>query len=267
MDCRTKYPIVLVHGIGYNDTDYPRYWGRIPEALENSGAVVFFGEQDGFGSIRTNAGQLRVQLALISQEFGYEKFNLIAHSKGGLDARYMISMLDKECRVATLTTVATPHRGIEAIDYYKNNHPKRLERMLTLFNAMLKVDGGDAPYDNSVYDTLTADYMEVFNDFVKDRPDVYYQSYAFDMKGRYADPAMAMFYNRIKNIEGDNDGLVSVESAKWGNFRGVYSGPEGKGISHPEACDGREKLSDKRGLGNISDFYCKLVSELREMGF
>ena len=208
-----------------------------------------------------------MQLALISQEFGYEKFNLIAHSKGGLDARYMISMLDKECRVATLTTVATPHRGIEAIDYYKNNHPKRLERMLTLFNAMLKVDGGDAPYDNSVYDTLTADYMEVFNDFVKDRPDVYYQSYAFDMKGRYADPAMAMFYNRIKNIEGDNDGLVSVESAKWGNFRGVYSGPEGKGISHPEACDGREKLSDKRGLGNISGFYCKLVSELREMGF
>ena len=265
--CKTKYPIVLVHGIGYNDVDYPDYWGRIPDALRDNGASVYFGEQDGFGTIRGNAGQLKVQLKLINEKDGHDRFNLIAHSKGGLDARYMISMLGMADHVASLTTVATPHRGIKAIDEYMKKTPKRLNALFSLFNTMLLVDGGDRPEDNKVYDCLTADYMQVFNDFVKDEDSVYYQSYAFDMKGRYADPAMSLFYYRIKSIEGDNDGLVSVESAKWGEFRGVYSGPEGKGISHPEACDGRISLTEKRGLGNISDFYIKMVSELREMGY
>lgn len=265
--CKTKYPIILIHGIGYNDIDYPDYWGRIPDALRDQGASVYFGKQDGFGTIRSNAGQLKVQLDFICEKDGHEKFNLIAHSKGGLDARYMISMLGMDRKVASLTTIATPHRGIRAIDEYMEKSPKKLNALFSLFNTMLVIDGGDKPSDNKVYNCLTSDYMQVFNDFVKDSESVYYQSYAFDMKGRYADPAMSFFYYKIKSIEGDNDGLVSVESAKWGNFRGVYSGPEGKGISHPEACDGRINLTEKKELGNISGLYIKMVSELREMGY
>lgn len=265
--CKTKYPIVLVHGIGYNDVDYPGYWGRIPQALCENGAKVYFGHQDGFGKVSKNAAQLKVELDMIKEKDGFDKVNLIAHSKGGIDARYMISELDMAGRVASLTTMATPHRGIRTIDIFKEKSPALLNRLLDIFNAMLRVDGGDVPYDNSVYDQLTSDYMSLFNEYVKDAEGVYYQSYAFDMKGKFADPALYLFYSQIKKYEGDNDGLVPVSSAEWGNFRGVYSGPEGKGVSHPAVCDGREKLTDKRGLGNISSFYVDLVSELREMGF
>jgi triacylglycerol lipase len=247
--------------------DYPDYWGRIPAALEENGALVYFGNQDGFGSVKNNAGQLRSGILMLCEEFGYEKFNLIAHSKGGIDARYMISQLDMSSYVASLTTVATPHHGIKTIDIYKKDSPSRLNSLFNLFNTMLLIDGGEKPSSNDVYDQLTFDYMQVFNEYVKDSPDVYYQSYACDMKGRYADPALYMFYSRIKEYEGDNDGLVSVDSAKWGHFRGVYSGPEEKGVSHPSACDGRIRLTEKRGLGNICDFYIQMVSELREMGF
>ena len=34
--CRTKYSILLVHGVFYRED----YWGRIPEALRKKGAVV-----------------------------------------------------------------------------------------------------------------------------------------------------------------------------------------------------------------------------------
>lgn len=265
--CKTKYPIVLVHGIGYNDVDYPRYWGRIPEALTANGAKVYFGQQDGFGKVAKNAAQLKVELDMIKEKDGYDKVNLIAHSKGGIDARYMISELGMAGRVASLTTMATPHRGIRTIDIFKEKSPALLSRFYGIFNTMLRVDGGDVPNDNSAYDQLTYDYMSIFNEYVIDAQEVYYQSFAFDMKGKFADPALYLFYTKIKQYEGDNDGLVPVSSAKWGNFRGVYSGPDGKGVSHPAVCDGREKLTEKKGLGNISDFYVDLVSELREMGY
>ena len=41
--CRTKYPIMLIHGIGHTDTESPDYWMRIPDALRLRGARVFFG--------------------------------------------------------------------------------------------------------------------------------------------------------------------------------------------------------------------------------
>lgn len=265
--CKTKYPIVLVHGIGYNDVDSPDYWGRIPDALRENGAKVFFGNQDGFGTVRRNAGQLKAEIHMLQQKEGCEKVNLIAHSKGGIDARYMISQLGMDDMVASLTTVATPHHGIRTLDIYKEKNLSRLKWLIGLFNTMLLVDGGASPDSNAVYDQLTEDYMEVFNELVPDSPKVYYQSYAFDMKGRYADPSLYVFYCSVKKYEGANDGFVSVESAKWGDFKGVYSGPEGKGISHPQVCDGRRKLAEKRGLGDISDFYVKMVSELCEKGF
>ena len=265
--CKTKYPIILVHGIGYNDIDYPDYWGRIPDALRDNGAVVYFGNQDGFGTVQRNAGQLIAGLKMLQDEFGYEKFNLIAHSKGGIDARYMISCLGGDIMTASLTTIATPHHGIRTMDIIKKEDPLRYSSLISIFSAMLLIDGGDKPESPAVYDQLTYDYMTVFNGCVPDCPNVYYQSYACDMKGRYADPALYMFYKRVKEYEGDNDGLVSVRSARWGNFRGVYSGPEGKGVSHPAACDGRIKITEKRKLGNICEFYLQMVSELREMGF
>ena len=39
------------------------------------------------------------------------KVNIIAHSLGGLDARQMLTHLGMGSRVASLTTVGTPHRG------------------------------------------------------------------------------------------------------------------------------------------------------------
>ena len=45
-----------------------------------------------------------------------EKVNIIAHSRGGLEARYVIGALGMENAVASLTTMATPHAGSKTMN-------------------------------------------------------------------------------------------------------------------------------------------------------
>ena len=37
MDSRLKYPLLLVHGMGFRDNEYINYWGRIPDTLSAMG--------------------------------------------------------------------------------------------------------------------------------------------------------------------------------------------------------------------------------------
>ncbi len=111
-----KYPILLVHGMGFHDHRIFNYWGRIPRKLEAQGNRIFYGKQDSHGSAESNGRFLYGRLQEILEETGAEKVNIIAHSKGGLDCRWMISHLDQGAHVASLTTVATPHHGSHTVD-------------------------------------------------------------------------------------------------------------------------------------------------------
>ncbi|MBN1699577.1 MAG: hypothetical protein JW881_18805, partial [Spirochaetales bacterium] len=105
MNGKTRYPVMLVHGAGFRD-DNPNYnyWGRIPEKLKTLGADIHYSGQDAWGSIENNAEIVKKNVLRVLGETGAEKINLIAHSKGGLEARYMISRLAMGTHVASLTT-------------------------------------------------------------------------------------------------------------------------------------------------------------------
>ena len=45
-----------------------------------------------------------------------QKVHLLAHSQGGIDARVLLTDLDYADRVASLTTISTPHRGTRIAD-------------------------------------------------------------------------------------------------------------------------------------------------------
>ena len=85
--CKTRYPILLVHGIFFRDWQLFNYWGRIPAELQKNGAVIFYGKQQSAQSISESARELAAQIKAICTETGAEKVNIIAHSKGGLDCR------------------------------------------------------------------------------------------------------------------------------------------------------------------------------------
>ena len=73
-----------------------------------------------------------------------------------------------------------------------------------------------------------------------------------------------MVYPMVKHFDGDNDGLVSVDSMKWGSKFIYQTVPSGRGISHGDMIDlNRENIP---GF-DVREFYVNLVHELKEMGF
>jgi triacylglycerol lipase len=262
---------MLIHGAGFRDNKYLNYWGRIPVALEKQGAKLFYGGQDSWGSIEYNACVLRDNLNTILAEANCEKVNIIAHSKGGIEARYMISSLDMADKVASLTTIASTHHGSKTMDILCRV-PKKLFRLASFFtNLFFRAMGDKKPDFFTASRQFSTEHMEMFNSQNPDAPSVYYQSYAAVMKSPFSD--LTMFWPCLITwlIEGENDGLVTPASASWTNFKGILRGTARRGISHADEVDLRrmnfsKKRKDESGISDIREFYIGIVSGLKQMG-
>jgi triacylglycerol esterase/lipase EstA (alpha/beta hydrolase family) len=256
-----KYPLVLVHGIIAHDRGRViNFWGRIPKTLEEKGVKVFFGNTDSWGGYESNAEILRTTIEEILYETKSEKVNIIAHSKGGIDSRYLIWKYNYGDKVASLTTIATPHHGAEIADLIytkKIVHSTIVKKTLRTFG---KLYGDIHPDPFNVNYQLTTENMRTFNETVSMDDRVYYQSIYTTMKSPLDDIMFFNSYRYIKSVSGDNDGLVSECSAKWGN----NSIKIGSGISHTEIIDYKKK---KIAGINIPDIYIKIVKALSERGF
>jgi triacylglycerol lipase len=262
--CKTKYPLILVHGVLFRDLKYFNYWGRIPKELIRNGARVYYGNQEAVGTIATNAEDIRNKILEVLKETGADKVNIIAHSKGGLDSRYAISRLGMADKVASLTTISTPHRGCRFIDKARGL-PDGIYRGAAFFFDQVFSRLGDRRPDfyTATRQFATAD-SEDFNQSTPDSPEVYYQSYMSKMKGFRSDLMLAIPWLMIKGLEGDNDGLVSVDSAVWGKFQGLLESKSRRGISHGDIID--LKRADYKGF-DVIETYTGIVAALKEKGF
>ena len=128
--CSTKYPLLLVHGVFFRDFEHLNYWGRIPKELEENGASVYYGNHNSASPVAESAEQLKKRLFEIVGETGCGKVNIIAHSKGGLDARYLLSDPEAARHVASLTTINTPHRGCRFADYLFEKTSEKFKKTL-----------------------------------------------------------------------------------------------------------------------------------------
>jgi triacylglycerol lipase len=256
-----KYPVVLVHGIVAHDRGkIISFWGRIPKVLEENGIKVFFGNTDSWGGYESNAQILKITIDNILSETGSEKVNIIAHSKGGLDARYLIWKYNYGDKVASVTTLSTPHHGAEIADLiYKQKiiHSRIVKKSLIVFGELY---GDINPDLFNVNYQLTTEYMNEFNKKVLMDSRVYYQSLYTVMRNSFDDLMFFYSHRYIKNVTGDNDGIVSEYSAKWGNNCLRIEG----GISHAEIVDYKGKKIS--GI-NIPDIYKNIVNKLSKRGF
>jgi len=261
-----KYPVLFVHGAGARDKAFGsiNHWGRIPEYLSAHGVRIYYGGTDAWGSIESNAAILKNTIANVLEEEETEKVNIIAHSRGGLEARYLISALDMDDAVASLTTIATPHHGVKIMNITLKT-PNGLYRFIAFFvNGWCKMFGDKTPDFFTSSRQLSEISCAEFNEQNPDKDGVYYQSYAAQMKYFFSDAVFILLNPIIRMTDGVNDGLVPVESAKWGNFRGVVTAQGVFGISHT-GIKGSPKIRYK-GV-NIADLYLTIVKELAEQGF
>ncbi|MBQ4473556.1 MAG: alpha/beta fold hydrolase, partial [Lachnospiraceae bacterium] len=180
--CRTKYPIVLIHGAGFRDLKWPVYWGRIPSRLESEGAVIRYGLQDCWAGIETNAEVIAARIREITEETGCEKVHVIAHSKGGLDARMAASSFGCGDRIASLTTVATPHHGSKTLDRMFALPRPVWDTAALAINNWIRLVGDQKPDFLQLCRDMTTEQMRRFNRENPDVPGVLYQSFACVMK-------------------------------------------------------------------------------------
>ena len=267
----TKYPILMVHGVGFRDLKWPLYWGRIPAVLAGTGSVLFYGQQDCWARIEDNAKTLRARIRQILEETGAEKVNIIAHSKGGLEARMVASSLGMGGQIASITTIGTPHRGSKTIDRLLKAPDSLFNLASFAVNNWIALIGDTKPDFFAVCKDFSTAFAERFNRENPDVPGVFYQSFAGVMKTPLSDIHLSTANAVVRRIEGDNDGLVTVASARWGSSFTLLTGCTRRGVSHYDEIDFRRAPLCKKhsgdGISDICDVYLQIVNDLIARGF
>ena len=263
--CATRYPILLVHGVFFRDRKYFNYWGRVPKELIQNGAVIYYGGQESAASVADSAAQLAERIRLIVEKTGCGRVNIIAHSKGGLDARYAISRLGMAPYVASLTTVNTPHRGCAFADYLLGKAPATVVGWIARrYNGALRKMGDQNPDFCRAVEDLTVKACTERNQQVPDMPGVFYQSTASRMRRWTSAPfPLCISYLLVRHFSAENDGLVDIGSARWGSTYRLLDPAGRRGISHGDMIDLYRK--NIRGF-DVREFYVGLVKELKDRG-
>ena len=224
----TRYPVMLLHGF-LAGSRLGSFAGA-KEYFDKKGCRVMLTEVSTINGVEYRGGQIAGLIKQFMAETGASKVNMIAHSQGGLDARYAISTLHMDYAVASLSTLSTPHRGTEIADFLSLAESKPLmqpltESVLRLITGMISTQS--MAQDNSVeaFKSLSTNYVQNwFNPHNPDMPGVYYQSWGARTGDQSLDDMKFMFmpsHSYLSSVAGENDGIISIASSQWGNFRGV----------------------------------------------
>lgn len=263
--CKTKYPILMVHGVFFRDFKHLNYWGRIPAALEKNGAKIYYGNHHSAASVESCAKELAERIKNIIEETGCEKLNVIAHSKGGLDTRYAMQYLGMSEYIASLTTINTPHRGCKFADYLLEKAPFSFKNKIasTYNNAFRKFGDENPDFIEAVTD-LTSSVCQPRDGEMTVPEGVYCQSVGSKLaKATSGTFPLNLTYNLVNIFDGANDGLVGEESFEWGEDYTLLEPKGDRGISHADMIDlNRENLPDF----DVREFYIELVSKLKNKG-
>jgi triacylglycerol lipase len=224
------YPIVLAHGVcrfdvlwnralRVDDSDDPRidnlhYFKGVRTMLKARGYSVYHSRVGWASDVNTRANELKENLRRILNETGAKKLNIIAHSMGGLDARHMLfndrndGGIHKS--VASLITISTPHEGSPFADWGLARFPALPE---TFRRIGLDLNG---------LKDLRTDVCTNFNNdpLVKAfelecESAIQFRTYAGMQTFWGVFSILKGAFKIIQQKEGENDGLVSVCSARW----------------------------------------------------
>lgn len=210
----TRHPIVLAHGyFGFDRIGVGQlrqeYFRGVRQRLEALGYTVIVTRVAPVAGVGVRAAQLARQIVSL----GVPRVNIIAHSMGGLDARLAIARFGLSGRVASLTTIGTPHHGTPLADMVLTFGEWRRLRLL-LQSIGVHVDG--------LYDVSTR-RMREFNRAVVDCPNVAYSSVvgavsrdAVAAVNAVLSPAHQYLLRKV----GPNDGIVPAASQRWGEAVG-----------------------------------------------
>lgn len=226
---RTRYPVVLVHGFGSLGTvGKPGLLHHQARFLRLHGTLAYAPNVAPYDTTAVRAQEWLTRLDRIVEEAGAEKVNLIGYSAGGLDARFLASRCGLQDRIASVITVNTPHRGSELATWTLQESNIVKQVALGVMDVSGRIFYEREPRVTAGLRELTPEYLcDEFNPKTPDVAGIYYASWA-GAAGKGTETRIStllLIQNRILyDLAGVNDGMVTVESARWGDFRGVVAG-------------------------------------------
>lgn len=252
---RTRHAIVLAHGFDASPTNRWGFQG-VAEALTADGHVVHVAAVPPYETpaVRAKALALHVDAAIAAckRVSGCDatKVNIIAHSMGGLDSRVLISKLNYGDRVASLTTISSPHRGTNVADVALGLVPGVADDAIDALakcwsRSFTSEDLARSANLRGVLEALAESNAPSFNRDTPNDARVFYQSWAGVSSAAWlpnpkdlvaCEGKFLSYRERRDGIHASlapmaaltahgselrpNDGMATVESAKWGEFRG-----------------------------------------------
>jgi triacylglycerol lipase len=241
-----RHPVVLAHGIlGFDELKLgpirSKYFRGVSSRLEKLGTKVYSFKVHPTATVASRAAELAKAIELLDAE----RVNIVAHSMGGLDARYVASKLKLSKRIASIITVGTPHRGTPLADFGSG---------LWLVAPATKLLMDKGGFDAHGLLELTTERMKRFNDEVPDQEGVFYGAWLAKATFRTLNPLLLPTWQMLKLKAGDNDGLVPVSSQSWGvtcgNIEADHWGQVGWALGF-----------------DAPGFYESVVTDLIERGF
>ncbi len=252
--------------MGFSNVLGVTYFFNVKNYLTSLGYKVYEPQEDMFNTIEVRAKELANNIDNILQQTGSKQVNIIAHSMGGLDARYMISSLGYGNKVATLTMIGTPNRGTSVADVALQYIPGPLQNALGVLSWFAGCTTDQENYSTCTQNALvaasqmTTSYVKyVFNPENQNDPRVAYFSYGGSASSFSITPVLAPSYIILWMTEGANDGLVSVNSAKWGTYLGTLSTDHLGEIG--------QLLGVTAGGFKWLNFYATIANNLQKMGY
>ncbi|MES3630679.1 MAG: hypothetical protein PPP56_11000 [Longimonas sp.] len=261
----TRLPVVMMHGFGIGGS--LRRGGHLHEQamyLRMRGVRAYAPNVSPYNTVRARCQTWQAHIEHILEETHSDAVTVIAHSMGGLDARFLIAQMGMHEHIKALVTVSTPHRGSTLANLVLKQ-PDAVRSWLADITDWMGthiIEDGSANSLQTVRE-LTPSFMKhSFNPNVPDHPDVAYWSYA-GQAGRDTPvpltPLLRYFNTHLYEREGINDGFVSVESARWGTFKGTVD------------ADHVRQVGMDAGFGganfDANAFYAQIAMQLRSAGW
>ncbi|MBI1946452.1 MAG: alpha/beta fold hydrolase [Deltaproteobacteria bacterium] len=141
---RPASPVILVHGFsGWHELGViGAYFNGVRKALADDGIAVYDPPLPPYGDVLQRAPVLARAIDAVLRRTGAAKVHLVAHSQGGIDARYVVDVLGYGDRVATIVTISTPHRGTVLADVAARVPGALLDPIFTLVGHQITAGAG-----------------------------------------------------------------------------------------------------------------------------
>lgn len=258
-----RHPVLLCHGYGaIASLVKPSPLYDVAMLMRKHNVSAFAPNIVPYAAIEIRAeGWVQIIRQLARKTSG-RKLNIIAHSMAGLDIRYALAKMEIAEHVASFTTISTPHRGTSLAELSLKTPDAIKEKMGELLDWM-----GNRVYPGAKSDSvgsarqLTRAYiLEEFNPNVPNVESIPYYSFSSAVGKGTEHPikVISRYQNTyIYQHEGINDGMVSVESSKWGEH--IKTGS----ISHLEQMNLR--IKDGR-MQQFETFWLDVLKTLQKRG-